>query len=112
MNFLKRKTQQPDETGDRLARTIADHILHWQNLLAAKMNKHINQYSKQRQKWLLWIFCGVSATGLVICLIVPFGRMAMNMPGRNYQPTHIGLPSDIPIKPAHLKPTDSLTTKK
>jgi hypothetical protein len=112
MNFLKRKAQQPDETGDRLARTIADHILHWQNLLAAKMNKYINRYSKTEQKWLLCIFCLVSAIGLVLCLIVPFGRMAMNMPGRIYQPVHIGLPSDAPTKPAPIKSMDSLTTKK
>jgi hypothetical protein len=111
MNFLKRKTRQPDETGDLLARTIASRILHWQNLLAAKMNKRINRYSKNRQKWFLCIFCGVTAMGLVICLIVPFGRIAMDMPGHNYQPVHIGLPSGMPAKPTHLKSIDSLTTK-
>jgi hypothetical protein len=111
MNFLKRKNQQPDEAGERLARTIADQILHWQNLLAAKMNKRINRYSKQRQKWLLGIFCVVSAGFLILCVLVPFGKRAMRMPGRNYQPAHIGLPSDVPVAKRHLKTTDSLTTK-
>ncbi|MES2108562.1 MAG: hypothetical protein V4577_07440 [Bacteroidota bacterium] len=112
MNFFKRKLQQPDEAGDRLARIIADQILRWQNLLAAKMNKGISRYSKKRQQWLLLIFCGVSAISLVICLIVPFGRMAMKMQARNYQPGHIGSPSYLPTNPTHLKSIDSLTTKK
>ena len=112
MDFLKRKLRRPDETGDRLARMIADHILHWQNLLAAKMNRRINRYSKKRQKWLLWIFCGLSASGLVICLVMPFGKRAMKMQARNYQPVHIGLPSELLPKPVYFKSMDSLTTKK
>jgi hypothetical protein len=111
MKFLKRKPQQPGDGSKRLARTIADHIIHWQNLLAGKMNNRIKRFSKKQQKWLLCIFCGLSSTGLVICLVLPFSRISTYIPGGNYQPTHIGLPSDLPPKPYHLKRTDSLNTK-
>ncbi|MDB5122377.1 MAG: hypothetical protein JWP94_506 [Mucilaginibacter sp.] len=106
MNFFKSKQQQPDQTGDQIARTIADRIIQWQHLLAAKLNKRVNRYSKRRQKWLLWIFCGLFACSLIICLIIPF-QNEVTTQDHNYQPVHIGLPSEVPTRP-----TDSLTTKK
>jgi hypothetical protein len=111
MSFLKKKPLHPDTTNDRLAKTIADQIIFWQRILAEKLNRRINLYSKQRQKWLLGIFCGLSAGLLILCLLFPFGKIAMKMPGHNYQPAHIGLPSDRPVTKGHLKTTDSLTTK-
>jgi len=108
--MINNKQQQPGQTGDRLATSIADPIIKGQRMLAAILNNRINRYSKQRQKWLLVIFCGISISGLTICLVIPFGNIAMQR--QNFQPTHIGLPSDLPVKTTHLKPTDSLTTKK
>ncbi|MDB5937287.1 MAG: hypothetical protein JWQ01_4631 [Massilia sp.] len=110
--FFKNKQQQQDASGDQLARTIANQIILWQQLLATKLNMVINRHTKRRQKWLLFIFCGVSAGCLALCLLVPFEKRAMIMPGHNYQPAHIGLPSDLPLKRGHLPTTDSLTTKK
>jgi len=104
------KQQQPGQTGDRLAKSIADPIIKGQRMLTAILNNQVNRYPKQRQIWFLVICCGVSACALIICLVVPFGKMAMQR--QNFQPTHIGLPSDLPVKTTHLKSTDSLITKK
>jgi hypothetical protein len=112
MNFLKRNIQRPNAAGDELARTIADRIIRSQQLIAAKMNRYFNGFSKQRQKWLLLIFCGSSAAWLICCLLVPNHKMAMKMPGNAYQTVHIGMPSEIPPKPAQSKTNDPLTNKK
>jgi hypothetical protein len=107
--MIKHKQQLNDQTGDRLAKSIAGSIIKWQRLLAAVLNTPINRYSKQRQKWLLAIFCGLSACALSICLVIPSGQIAMQR--QNFQPAHIGLPSDRQAKTTRSKPTDSLTTK-
>ena len=111
MNFLKRKAPKPDATGDQLAGKIAARIIRWQYRIAEKMNSWANRHSKQRQKWLLAIFCALSISGLGLCQFIPFGKMAIRQ-GYNFQNVHIGLPSDPLSRHNHLKPTDSLTTKK
>lgn len=100
-----------DAAKDRLAMNIAGQIIAWQRLLAAKLNKKINGYSKERQKRLLWIFCAVSSCILIISILVPLGKMK-SMQENNFHPTHIGLPSVLPRKTTPVKTTDSLTTKK
>ncbi|MGF7078849.1 hypothetical protein [Mucilaginibacter sp. UYCu711] len=102
--------QQQDQTNDRMAERIADPIIKGQRRLAAALNQWINRYSKKRQQWLLVIFCGIAICGLIICLAVPFGRIAMQR--QSFQPSHIGLPSDGSPTTTHLKPTDPLTKKK
>lgn len=111
MIVLKKKQRAPDAAKDPLAMNIAAQIIAWQRLLAAKLNKRINGYSKVHQKRLLWIFCGVSSCIIIISILVPVGKMK-NVRGINYQPTHIGMPSVLPRKTAHIKTTDSLITKK
>jgi len=111
MIFLKKKQQTPDAARDRLAMNIAGQIIAWQRLLAAKLNKKINGYSKAHQKRLLWIFCGISSCSLIMSSLVPLSKMK-NMRGNNFQPTHIGLPSVLPRKIPPIKTTDSLTIKK
>jgi len=111
MNFLKRKAPQPDATGDQLAGKIAARIILWQYRIAEKMSSWANRHSRQRQKWLLAIFCALSVSGIILCQVIPFSKMAIR-PGHNFQAVHIGLPSDPLIRHKHLKPTDSLTTKK
>jgi hypothetical protein len=108
--MINNKQPQTGQTDDRLATSIADPIIKGQRMLAAILNNQVNRYSKQRQKWLLVIFCVISVCGLIICLVIPFGKIAMQR--QNFQPTHIGLPSDLPVRTTHLKRTDSLTTKK
>jgi hypothetical protein len=108
--MINNQQQQPGQTNDRLAQRIADPIIRWQQRLAAILNKRINRYSKKRQQWLLVIFCGIAICGLISCLIVPFGKIAMQRQG--FQPSHIGLPSDLLPKTTHLKPTNPLTKKK
>jgi hypothetical protein len=108
--MINNKQQQPGHARDHLAKSIADPIITGKHRLAAILNNQVNRYSKQRQKWFLVMFCGVSACGLIISLIIPFGTMAMQH--QNFQPTHIGLPSDLPVKTNPLKLTDSLTPKK
>ena len=112
MGLFKRKSLLPNAAGDQLARTIADRIVRWQSALAARLNRAVNQYSRQRQKWLLAIFCTLSIGGLTLCLLLPFGQMAIKMQVHNFQTSHIGLPSDIQVKPRFKKTTDSLTLKK
>jgi hypothetical protein len=111
MSFFKSKNPRPDAARDRLAKIIADEIVLKQQFIAMRLNRRINRYSKQRQKLLLGIFCGITACLLALCVLVPFGKIAMKMPGENYQPAHIGLPSNLPARKAHLKTKDSLTTK-
>ena len=111
MIFLKKKQQVQDAARDRLAINIAGQIIAWQRLLAAKLNKKINGYSKERQKRLLWIFCGVSSCILIISILVSLSKMK-SMQGNNFHPTHIGLPSVLPRKTTPVKTTDSKTTKK
>ncbi|AMR29964.1 hypothetical protein A0256_00295 [Mucilaginibacter sp. PAMC 26640] len=72
------------------------------------MNKWINHLSKKQQQWLLAVFCILTVAGLIVCLIAPYGKLAMSDPGRNYPPTHIGSPSE---KPKPLQQTDSITLK-
>jgi hypothetical protein len=107
--MINNKQEQSGQTGDRLAKSIADPIIKWQRKLAAILNNRVNQYSRKRQQWLLVLYCGVSICGLLICLFVPFGKIATQR--QDFQPSHIGLPSDLPAKKTLLKPTDSLTTK-
>jgi hypothetical protein len=109
MIFFKNK-QQTDTSGDQLAGMIANQIILWQWRLAAKLNKVVNRLTKKHQQWMLLIFCAISSVCLALCLYVPFGKMAMTE--HNYQPVHIGLPSDLPLRREHLSTTDSLTTKK
>lgn len=110
MIFLKKKQQVQNAESDQLAMNIADQIIAWQRLLAAKLNKRFNCYSRARQKRLLWIFCGVSSCSLIFCILVPLSKVK-SLKGNNYQPTHIGLPSVLPLKTTPVKTTDSLTTK-
>ncbi|WP_374950070.1 hypothetical protein [Mucilaginibacter sp.] len=109
---MARKThQQPNHASEQLAKTIALKIIKWQSSLAITLNKWFNQFSKKQQQWLLITFCVLSGCALTLCLLVPYGKMAMNNPMKNDQPMHIGLPSNKPNH-APLKPTDSLTLKK
>jgi hypothetical protein len=111
MNSKKQPEVNP--AGDQLARTIAGKIIKWQQCLATALNSRVNLYSKKRQIWLLVIYCALSASCLMICLISPFGKIAMSRPGGNYQAIHIGLPSISPFKSGNsAKPTDSLTKLK
>jgi len=112
MSLFKRKPLLSDAAGDHLAKKIADRIVLWQQSLSSKLNRSVNRYSKQRQKWFLVIFCMVSSIALTLCQLFPFGTMAIKMSGHNYQPSHIGLPSGMPIKSRPVKTTASLTTKK
>ncbi|MES2376700.1 MAG: hypothetical protein V4553_08980 [Bacteroidota bacterium] len=108
--MITNNQQQQGQTKDRMAERIADPIIKGRRRLAAALNQRINRYSKKRQQWLLVIFCGIAICGIITCLAVPFGRMAMQR--QSFQPSHIGLPSDRPPKTKHLNPTDPLTKKK
>lgn len=101
----------PNEAKDELAKAIALKIINWQSRLARLLNNWANRFSKRQQQRLLAVFCFLSGAGLILCLLVPYGKIAMNNSGKNYQPTHIGLPSERP-RPAQLKSTDTLTLKK
>jgi hypothetical protein len=104
--MIRNKQQQSNAATEQLAKVIAIKIIKWQSSLASKLNARINRLSRSCQKWLLFAFCAVSTAGLVFCLIAPYGKIATNIAGSSYQPTHIGLPSGRP------QPTDSLTIKK
>jgi hypothetical protein len=108
--MINNKQQQQSQISDRIAERIANPIIKGQRRLAAALNQRTNRYSKKRQQWLLVIFCGIAVCGQVVCLAVPFGKLAMQR--QRFQPSHIGLPSDRPPKTTHLKPTDPLTKKK
>jgi hypothetical protein len=111
MNSKRQPEANPG--GDQLARTIAGKIIKWQQCVATALNKRINRYSRKRQQYILAIFCAITASCLMICLLVPFGKIAMVDSGNNYQPAHIGLPSISLFKPGNpAKPTDSLTKLK
>lgn len=99
--MLRSKQKQDD-----LAKAIAIKIIEWQGALAAVLNKQANLLSKSNQKWALLFMCLLATSGLILCLVVPYGRIAVSKPGSIYQSSHIGLPSGLP------KLTDSLTIKK
>ncbi|MFA6245349.1 MAG: hypothetical protein WC615_00320 [Mucilaginibacter sp.] len=104
--MIRNKQPQSNTATEQLAKAIAFNIIKWQSALASRLNARINRLSGARQKWLLFAFCAVSTAGLILCLIIPYGKNAINIVGNSYQPTHIGLPSGQP------QPTDSLTIKK
>jgi len=91
---------------DELAKAIAVKIIGWQGALAAVLNKQANRLSKSTQKWALLFLCLLATSGLILCLIMPYGRLAMSQPGSSYQSSPIGRPSGLP------KLTDSLILKK
>lgn len=104
--MLRSKQQQ-----DELAKAIATKIIRWQGTLAAVLNMRANRLSKSTQKWALLFLCFLATSGLILCLVVPYGRIAVSKPGSIYQSSHIGLPSGQP-EPNPPKLTDSLTIKK
>ena len=109
--MIRKQQQETSPIGEKTAIAIALNILKWKTGLATGMNKWINHFSRQQQRWLLAAFCGVFSLGLILCLVMPYGQLAMIRPGNNYQPIHIGEPSQYP-KTSPLKSNDSLTIKK
>ena len=111
MIMFRNKQKHTDPAQDDLAKTIAAKIIRWQSALAAVLNTRANRLSKSTQKWALLFLCFLATSGLILCLVVPYGSIAVSKPGSIYQSSHIGLPSGQP-KPNPLKLTDSLTLKK
>lgn len=104
--MIRNKQQQSNTANEQLAKVIATKIIKWQSALASGLNARINGLSTTLQKWLLFAFCVISTAGLIFCLITSYGKIASNIAGSSYQPTHIVLPSGQP------QLTDSLTIKK
>jgi hypothetical protein len=83
--MFRNKQQQPDPAKDAIAEVLASKIIRWQSGLATVLNKWFDHYSKKQQQWLLVIFCTLTVAGLIVCLIAPYGKMAMKrIPANNY----------------------------
>lgn len=102
------KEQRKNEGMEQLAAVIAGTIVKLQRRIAAVINTRVNRISKGRQLWLLATGCVIIAGALVSGVLWP-GKIVMNNSSKNYTPTHIGMPSEMP-RPT--KSTDSLTIKK
>jgi hypothetical protein len=109
--MIQQKEYKPNPVTDVLATAIAVKIIQWQREFSAGLNVRANRVAVARQKLLLAIFCLLTCGGLILCVVFPFGKLAMHNQASNYQATHIGLPSTAPNKQLN-KPTDSLTISK
>lgn len=105
------KAQTANPATDQIAALIADRIVRWKLAMAAYLNCRINRCSKRQQRWLLVLFCALTCSGLMACMLLPYGKQAMKTTGNKYYPVHIGSPSETP-RAQQPKPADSLTFKK
>jgi len=102
------KEQQTNQGIEQLAAVIAETIVNLQRRIAAVINTRVNRISKPRQLWLLFIGSAIIAGALVSGVLWP-GKIVVNSSFKNYTPTHVGMPSEMP-RPT--KSTDSLTINK
>jgi hypothetical protein len=102
------KEQRTNEGVEQLATAIAASIINIQRRIAARLNKQANRITRSRQLWMLAICYILIAGALISNLLCPH-KMVTTSSAKNYIPTHIGMPSELPRK---TKPTDSLTIKK
>jgi Na+/proline symporter len=102
------KEQRTNEGIEQLATVIAGNIVKSQRRMATVLNKRANQMSSSRQLWMLAICCILVAGALISNVLWP-QKMVVAGSAKNYIPTHIGMPSEMP---RNTKPTDSLTIKK
>jgi hypothetical protein len=109
--MTQQKKHESNPATDLLATAIAVKIIQWQKALSAALNLRANRIAVDWQKWLLAIFCILSAIALILCIVFPFGKLAMHSQSNNYHASHIGLPSVAPQAQLPQR-TDSLTISK
>ena len=104
MFFRNGKNEGADTATDRMAERIAAKLIHWQQLVAAKVNRRINRVGKPVQKKMFWIACAAWSGILTLNIYWYWNHRAVNNTPGSYLPVHIGQASKPPVRLKKIKP--------
>ncbi|MCQ6958310.1 hypothetical protein [Mucilaginibacter aquariorum] len=111
--LYRNNTKKADnKAADQVAERLAKIIIRWQQTIATKLNRQINQVSKRAQKRVFWIICLAWVVVIAISTLSNWHGSALSKSPNPYAPVHIGQSSEPHLRLGKDKTTDSLTIKK